>query len=96
MKRKGGGKAGAGQAGGTIATGAADVNGDGKRRKLASGGITFKRPGEEASEDDEDDEEDDAQTGRAMGHDELKDESGSHPSGAKVVETSAIIIRDDD
>lgn len=94
MKRKGGGKSGAAQAGGTILTSAGQVDGDGKRRKLATGGITFKRPGEEASDDEDDEEEEEDQT--RVNPSEQKDESGAIPNGAKVVETSAIIIRDDD
>ncbi|KAG7562404.1 hypothetical protein FFLO_02184 [Filobasidium floriforme] len=97
LKRKGGGKAGAGQGvGGTIANGSGDVNADGKRRKLASGGITFKRPGEEVSDDDEDEEDEQEVQPRSLNQEERPDIQAGHPSGVKVVETSAIIIRDED
>jgi hypothetical protein len=72
------------------------VNADGKRRKLASGGITFKRPGEEVSDDDEDEEDEQEVQPRSLNQEERPDIQAGHPSGVKVVETSAIIIRDED
>jgi len=64
---------------------------------LASGGITFKRPGEEES-DDEDEEEEGPNITNGSHQDvgSAGDQTSQHPNGVKVIETGTIIIRDED